>query len=225
VRYRTLSWRHIAPNNISTSKPCILPQDSDLQYATKPAFQNPFLAISSQQIMTTNPLPIRLAQAIGLTTSTLFTGLSLTHSLVLIPTILHAPTPLLLQQWRDAFSAGKFSAPPLFLSSALSYFYLAYQAASATGFGIGRLSKGDAKLYALFGALAAGILPFTWGVVEGTNRRLLSFDDEVNGKGRLLEASAEGEARGLVERWARLNLWRSAMMGVAALGGTWMALT
>jgi hypothetical protein len=61
----------------------------------------------------TNPLPIRIAQTLGLGTSLMLAGSTLTTSIYLIPRLLESPTPLMLRQWDGMFQQGKRTAPPI----------------------------------------------------------------------------------------------------------------
>jgi hypothetical protein len=76
--------------------------------------------------MSDTPLPIRLVQTIGITTSSILAGSVASASFALVPRLLESPTPLLLKQWGNAYNAGKKNAPPFAVLSSACYFYLAY---------------------------------------------------------------------------------------------------
>ncbi|TVY22928.1 Noranthrone monooxygenase [Lachnellula hyalina] len=152
------------------------------------------------------PLPIRLAQTMGLTTAGLLAGANISFSLIALPRILESPTPLLIQQWKNMFESGKFFMPPIALLSSSMLFYLASQARSPKSV----LSEDRFWGYVAAGVLALSIVPYTLLFMNGTNSRLLVGEKEV-----------ESTVRELVRKWGRLNLGRSVLL-VGSLGvGAW----
>ncbi|EKD15970.1 uncharacterized protein L3040_003405 [Drepanopeziza brunnea f. sp. 'multigermtubi'] len=158
------------------------------------------------------PLPIRLAQTLGITTSLVLAGTSLSTSTTTIPRLLESPPALLLQQWRHMYAAGRATAPPVAAVAALSYFFLAYRARSGAGAGAG------AGMYVAAGLLSVGIVPYTFAVMMRTNRRLLGRAAEL---GVEVEGEGEESAHQLVDRWGVLNLGRAAMLLASGLLGVW----
>ncbi|TVY49368.1 hypothetical protein LCER1_G007911, partial [Lachnellula cervina] len=117
------------------------------------------------------PLPIRLAQTLGLTAAGLLAGSSISFSLVALPRILESPTPLLIQQWKNLFNAGKLWMPPFALLSSSLLFYLASQARSRSP---SSASVAPDRFWGYVGAgvLALSIVPYTVLFMSGTNARL-----------------------------------------------------
>lgn len=171
----------------------------------------------------TTPLPIRVAQTIGLTTASSIAGVSLSLSALVIPRILESPTPLLLKQWKHNLDSGKKSLPPLAGVSAAAFFYLAYEARK-----VHTILPRKWQLYLASGLLAVGIVPYTLIIMAPTNSKLIAREEETRSLGsedKIVEAGLGGEtAHKLVDDWATLNLGRSIMLGLAAVIGTWNAL-
>jgi len=169
--------------------------------------------------MTVSPLPIRLAQTLGLTTSLLLGGANLALSILLVPRLLESPTPLLLRQWHAAYLLGKRSFPPLALLSSLSYFFLAYK---------GDALDGNRMGYLVAGLLTVGIVPYTVAFMQSTNRKLIERNEEMGALGAedtVVEVGLGNEsAHALVDWWGVLNLGRGAMLSVAGILGVWTAL-
>lgn len=165
--------------------------------------------------------PIRLAQTVGITTSSLLAGASLTMSFMMVPRLLESPTPLLLKQWNGMFQAGKVSAPPVAAVSAASFFYLASKLPASA-------DKTKFYSYIAAGVLAVGIIPYTVVFMLPTNQKLLEKVEEtkmLSLKDELVEAGlGEETAHKLVDKWGMLNLGRSVLMTIAAVLGTWTAL-
>ena len=169
--------------------------------------------------MADSPLPIRVAQTLGLTTSLLLGGANLALSVHLIPRLLESPTPLLVRQWHAAYLLGKRTFPPLALLSSLSYFYLAYK---------GDALEGNRMGYLIAGLLTVGIVPYTALVMRGTNNKLIERRNEVGALGNqdtVVEVGLGNEsAHALVDWWGVLNLGRGAMLSIAGIVGVWTAL-
>jgi hypothetical protein len=170
----------------------------------------------------TDPLPIRLAQTLGLSTSLLLSGGVLTTSIYLVPRLLESPSPLLLRQWLHTYNLGKRTAPPMAILSSLSYLYLAYQTHAS--------DPTDAKAWAYLtsGVLMAGIAPYTLTVMRGTNGKLIEKAGEMKGfkDGETVVEVGLGKetAHALVDWWGVLNLGRGVMLSVAGVLGVWTAL-
>lgn len=169
--------------------------------------------------MTDSPLPIRLAQTLGLTTSLILGGANLALSIQLVPRLLDSPTPLLLRQWHAAYLQGKRAFPPFALLSSLSYFYLAYKGDALDGNRIG---------YLVAGLLTVGIVPYTFAVMGGTNRKLIEKREEIGALGSqdtVVEIGLKNEsAHALLDWWGVLNLGRGVMLSAAGVLGVWTAL-
>ncbi|QSZ29248.1 hypothetical protein DSL72_003760 [Monilinia vaccinii-corymbosi] len=112
--------------------------------------------------------PIRLAQVIGITTSSALAGTSLSLSFIAVPRILESPPHLLLKQWNHLFQQGKTFFPAASLIPAGSFFYLAYK----------QTSKLPRRLLGAAGLLALAISPYTLLFMMYTNAKLLGKVDE-----------------------------------------------
>jgi hypothetical protein len=171
--------------------------------------------------MSDNAFPIRLAQTIGITTSALVAGFVASASFTLVPRLLESPTPLLLKQWGNAHKAGRKNAPPFVALSSACYFYLAYTLPC-------NAKKSKLYGYLVAGALTLGILPYTFMVMMGTNKKLLAKVDDTRTLGvkdEVVEVGLGNEtAHKLVDSWGVLNLGRVVMLAVGTIVGTWTAL-
>ncbi|KAF8867354.1 hypothetical protein BDZ45DRAFT_638860 [Acephala macrosclerotiorum] len=173
-----------------------------------------------------SPLPIRLAQTLGLTSSLILAGQTITLSTFLIPRLLDSPTPLMLKQWNNMFQIGRLTGPQFALLSALSYFYLSYKSHLTPILSSSLLSKTTA--YAIAGALSIGIVPYTLIFISGTNTKILKKVEETKSLKVTDEVTEVGlgneSARALVDWWGVLNLGRGALLVASGVLGAWTAL-
>jgi hypothetical protein len=171
--------------------------------------------------MSDTPLAIRLAQTIGITTSSILSGYVTAASVTLVPRVLESPTPLLLKQWGNAYAVGTKNAPPFAALSAACYFYLAYSLPSPA-------AKFKLYGYIAAGALTVGIVPYTLLVMMDTNKKLLAKVEETKTLGvkdEVVEVGLGNEtAHKLVDNWGVLNLGRAVLLITGSLVGTWTAL-
>lgn len=158
------------------------------------------------------PNTARVLQTIGLTTTAILAGASASFSLYAVPRILESPTPLLLKQFKNMYNAGHDSLPAGTVVAASSLLYLAYDSHAA-----GTVAW---RGYVTAAVLAVGIVPYTIAVMLGTNNVLLGMAEEKEEK---LEKRA-AEVKILVDRWAIMNLGRSALLASAAVTAAWTAL-
>jgi len=167
-------------------------------------------------------LPIRLTQTLGLTTSLLLGGSTITLSTFLIPRLLESPSPLLLKQWLHTFTLGKRTNPPIAILSSLSYLYLSYSSHLADP------TDNRAWVYLSSGVLMLGIVPYTFAFMSGVNNKLGQRAEDTATLGAMdevVEVGLGGEtAHQLVDWWGMLNLGRGVMMSVAGILGVWTAL-
>ncbi|KAN0117714.1 protein of unknown function (DUF1772) domain containing protein [Hyaloscypha variabilis] len=181
---------------------------------------------------TDTPLPIRLAQTVGITSSLFFGGLAAGMSFFTIPRLLESPTPLMLRQWRKMYIAGKHVAIPCAFLSSLSYFYLSYSSFSSTNpfAGGGGFGNRVGVAYATAGILSVGIIPVTFAVLMPTNHKLERKEEETRALGKNDEVveigiKREETAKVLIDRWGVLNLWRAGMLFTASLVGIWTSIS
>ncbi|KAI9718067.1 MAG: hypothetical protein M1812_004325 [Candelaria pacifica] len=178
--------------------------------------------------MADTPISFHIAQAIGITASAFLSGATIALSFYTVPSLLLAPTPLLLRQWRAIYNRGKVTGPPIGMLSGLSYAYLAYQTYynSPTSLLSTSASGGSniGGLYVIATLLAFSNGPFTLAFMAGTNSKLLQQCEEMEGLdvGEEVEVKSKREsARQLMDWWAKLNLLRGFGPLVAALLGVW----
>jgi len=168
-------------------------------------------------------MPIRLAQAIGITTSSALAGCTLTISAMLVPRLLESPSPLLLKQWKHTFEAGKASVPPLAGICTLAFGYLAYEAKGAPN-----VLPHVWRIYAASALLCIGIVPYTLIALKSTNNKLLNKAEETHAlkaEDKIVEVGLGGEtAHQLLDKWATLNLGRTIMFATAAGLSAWVTL-
>lgn len=79
-------------------------------------------------------------------------------------------------------------------------------------------------LYGLAALLTVGIAPYTLVIMKGTNGRLIAKSEEKETVREGKTGGEEGEVRGLLESWARLNAVRSLLPLVGGLAGVMAAL-
>ncbi len=110
---------------------------------------------------TERPLPIRIAQTLGITVSALLAGNTLSLSFFLIPRLLESPTPLMLRQWKTMYITGRALVPPTTTLATLSYFYLSYNSHTSS---TSPFTSNTASIsYLVAGLLSIGVMPFTFG--------------------------------------------------------------
>lgn len=177
----------------------------------------------------TTPLPIRLAQVLGITSSLFLAGMTTSLSVSTVPRLLESPASLLLRQWGHLYDGGKKTGPPVSLVAGLAYFFLAYRAHVSPW----RHGGANPALFAAAAALSLGIVPYTLAVLARTNRALLAKvaalrrwdvagqEGEGEGEGRGLRSQEDESAHQLVDRWALLNLGRAGMLLASGLLGVW----
>ncbi|KAK4463103.1 hypothetical protein QBC42DRAFT_325097 [Cladorrhinum samala] len=180
---------------------------------------------------------LRVLKASTLLLSGLASGLSLSLSVFLTPRLLEAPVPVMLKQWKSAFISGRASMPLLSAAAAAGYFYLAAKSrAGAAAASSSSMIVNSFRLFVAAGAMTLGIVPYTLGVMMGTNNKLIEREGDVNGRGGQgqghgqgrgqgrgrgakdggggikVTAEVEKSSRGLVDWWGVLNLGRAGMM-------------
>ncbi|KAH8666003.1 hypothetical protein BGZ60DRAFT_410376 [Tricladium varicosporioides] len=170
--------------------------------------------------LTPNPLPLRLAQTLGLTTTAIFSGVSIALSTILVPRILESPAPLLVRQWGNMFARMKIVAPGVMLVSASAFTYASLILPAS-------LTKHKTP-YLIIAALNTAMLPYTIIFMSSTNNKLLALEERE--KVGELELDKDGEARvaitsetahSLVDWWGMLNLGRSVLCVAGTIVGVW----
>ena len=143
-------------------------------------------------------------------------------SLLSVPGLLIAPTPVLVRQWQITFDRGKLINPAIALVSIMSYSYLSYGL-------YGTLNHPKAEMYGLSALMTFGIWPYTIFGMMPTNRKLFEKHDEMKGLDAGEKATEVGLAKGestkeLVDWWGMLNLGRGMFPLVGAVLGLWATL-
>merc|ERR1711939_611610 len=156
------------------------------------------------------PLPIRLAQTLGITSSLILSGMTLSTSLTTVPRLLESPPTLLLQQWGHMYDRGRKTGPPIALLSSTTFFYLAYKA-HVSPLSSFPLSSSSTSPYILAGLLSISIIPYTFAILMPTNKQLLR-KVEVLGEDEVEMREAERSAHQLVDWWGVLNLGRGVLL-------------
>ncbi|KAL0565520.1 hypothetical protein V5O48_016505 [Marasmius crinis-equi] len=147
---------------------------------------------------------IRIAQALGIAGSTLLSAPAL-----LTPSSFYSSTQAAIQ-WKDLYTRGARTMPPLAVCASSAYFYLAYK--------LHKYSRGLTQMYATAGILTLGIVPYTLLVMVKTNDELSS--KAVDAPTEKSEVAKGSEVNELVERWSAMNLVR----GLIPLTGSIVAI-
>jgi len=171
--------------------------------------------------MSDNVSSIRLAQAVGITSSAFAGGAVAGISYFMVPELLKSPTPLLLKQWANCYNTGKKTIPPVAAIASACFFYLATKTPITT-------AKVKFYKYVVAGLLGVGIVPYTIGFMGKTNRKLHGKAEQTksfNVTDEFVEAGVQQEtAHWLIDHWAILNLGRAVLLLASAGLGAWTAL-
>src|SRR5438045_4213503 len=116
--------------------------------------------------MANSPLPVRVAQMVGITATSAMAGASFAMSALVVPRILESPSPLLLRQWKHLFEIGRATMPPLSLLTTLAVSYLAYESKNNSA-----ALPHKWKLYLISSILNIGIIPYTLTIMLPTNNK------------------------------------------------------
>lgn len=162
------------------------------------------------------PPSLRLAHAVGLTGTAFLAGKTFAQSFSTVPALLHAPAPLLAQQWKTMFNSDKLLAPAIVLISGSVFGYFAYRDSP---------SLLPRRLYAASAALLVLTVPYSYFCLEPINRKLevraarLSRAAIAGGNTEVeaAEFPQQETVHQLVDRWATVNLGRSVLAILAAL--------
>ncbi|KZF24471.1 hypothetical protein L228DRAFT_281540 [Xylona heveae TC161] len=153
---------------------------------------------------------LRVAQAVGLTSSAFLSGFIFSISTITVPAILPNPPSTILKSWSIAYNRGKMIAPSMALTSALANLYVAY--------------KTEDVVPVVAAALAIGIVPWTILVMLKTNKALMEREQRTRTVHATTEVKVEIEEEGvraLTDRWATLNLVRAGLVLSSAAVAAW----
>ena len=142
-----------------------------------------------------------------------------------MPSLLLAPTPLLVRQWRTMYLRGKSLAPPVAIVSSASFSYLAIKLYNAPL----SVNHPRGELYTLAAVMTVSILPYTLLVMKNVNAKLLAKAEEMeslDAKDKVTEVGLpQGEtAKELLDWWGVLNLGRAVFPLLGAVLGIWASL-
>ncbi|KAL8908881.1 MAG: hypothetical protein Q9171_005278 [Xanthocarpia ochracea] len=155
---------------------------------------------------------VRICQGLGITASSFLAGTLYASSTLAVPAILAGKTnpSLLASQWHSMYQTGMKVGPTLALLGAVNYLYVAWGAYNSTY---------DTRVWKGFVGAAVGtigIVPFTLIFMAPTNSALIAQTAKTT--------LSEVDVRGLVEKWAFLNLLRSGIPVVGTALGLYSAL-
>ena len=195
--------------------------------------------------MSSTPAGIRIAQTVGITSAgfvagnptcspnelhacgladaLLYLGGTFCISYYHIPSLLLAPNPLIVRQWRESFDVGKIAHPAIALVSMIAYGYLAYQMK-------GTLDQHKAELYGICVVSSSMIWPWTIIVMMPTIKKLFKKYDEAKAIQGTEEVKEVGLPKGetskeLIDWWSTLNVVRAGFLLFAAGLGTWATVS
>ncbi|KAK3903774.1 hypothetical protein C8A05DRAFT_43055 [Staphylotrichum tortipilum] len=153
-----------------------------------------------------SPTTLRLLQSTALLLSSLSAGTVLTISTFVVPRLLESPTPIMLTQWTRTYARGAATVPAAAATSAAAYLWLGLCGSGGKG----------GRLYLAASALTVGIVPYTVGIMLGTNGKLKALEERVGvkavrEKGEVALEEEQGAKR-LVDWWGVLNLGRAGLL-------------
>ncbi|KLU88524.1 hypothetical protein MAPG_07509 [Magnaporthiopsis poae ATCC 64411] len=166
-------------------------------------------------------------QAASLFAVSAASGATLGLSFFVVPTLLEAPTPLMLHLWERTLLRGRNILAPIDLLSSLGFASLAIRLSRAAA----SSSSVPSRCYGAAAVLAASVVPYTLLVVMPTNRKLLRRTELARALGPAAAAAAADDddavrpadepesSKSLVDHWGMLNLGRSALLLVSAALG------
>jgi hypothetical protein len=156
---------------------------------------------------------IRILHASTVLLSTTLCGLNLGLSTFVIPRLLEAPSPLMLRQWNNMYQRTSRFFPPPVLSSAASYWFIAYTL---------RNVPFKSRLLVLAGAFCFTLGPWTKLVMTSINNKLFKKVEDTRDMGIMAVAMTKEEeesAKYLVDQWGLYNLGRTVGIGLGSIIG------
>ena len=186
------------------------------------------------------PSSTQVAQAVGITTSAFLAGIPYIRrhrrtllisilgavtciSVLSVPSLMLAPSPLVARQWKKLYGRGARTAPSLALTSASMFGFLSYKF-------YGTLNHPKAELYGLSALLTVGIVPYTLIAMVPTNKKLTSRAEtsEALSAEELFSQAGDSTAQStkeLLDLWATHNLARGLFPLAGSILGLWTTLT
>ncbi|KLJ05797.1 hypothetical protein EMPG_10770 [Blastomyces silverae] len=178
--------------------------------------------------MTSCPATFRVAQVVGLSGAAWLSGNIAAYSLIVAPSLLTSakesnfPPSTLAKLFRNIYHLGARQNPPIALTTAAAFFYLAWSVRSGTAL-FRQTAENTASLYCAAGVLTLSIVPFTLIAMMKTNGALLEQAKVVESE-PTVKVGAREETERLLCRWIGLNGVRSLFPLAGALVGLYAAL-
>ncbi|KAJ5894974.1 hypothetical protein N7495_006665 [Penicillium taxi] len=161
------------------------------------------------------PLGLQLAQSIGVGGALWLSGTIASVSTITMPALLQAQgeqiitVTTLAQQWSCLYATGKARAPPIAVTVAASFLYMAWSVRAGTHFfKNARVSR--SALYSVAACFVVGIVPFTLVMMASTNNALLGLP---------VAPLADSSVLELMEKWTSLNRARSCLPLIGGVCG------
>ncbi|KAB8078315.1 hypothetical protein BDV29DRAFT_166491 [Aspergillus leporis] len=171
--------------------------------------------------MSTYPTAFWAAQVVGLTGAAWLSGKIISLSTITVPALIQStredklPPSAAIKLWRNLYNKGKAQAPPVAAATSAAFLYCAWAVRTSTT--LAPLTPSNSSsLYCVAAALTLGIVPYTFGIMMGTNNQLM---DKANSNW-VADEKSSAEVESLLSRWLKLNVGR----GLLPLAGCIVAL-
>ncbi|CEJ54946.1 hypothetical protein PMG11_01232 [Penicillium brasilianum] len=174
--------------------------------------------------MASTPIAVRAAHFLGLAGAAWLSGNIAALSMNAVPGLVrsrdehNATSKLIVRQWKNVYEAGKTQNPPVAIVVAASFIYSAWSVNSRPPL-FQQTAYSRIGLFSVAAILTLSIVPYTLIAMSSTNNALLRL---AASKEELLDRDSE-QAKYLLEKWKKLNSFRSllplagAMVGMVAL--------
>ncbi|PGG98271.1 hypothetical protein GX51_06919 [Blastomyces parvus] len=178
--------------------------------------------------MASYPAAFRVAQVVGLSGAAWLSGNIAAYSLNVAPSLIasaqesNLSPSTLAKLWRNVYNLGSKQNPPIALTTAAAFFYLAWSVRAGTAL-FRHTAQNTASLYCAAGVLTLTIVPWTLVAMTKTNGMLLEKAKAVESE-PTVKVGAREETERLVRRWIGLNGVRSLFPLAGVLVGLFAAL-
>ena len=150
---------------------------------------------------------IRIAQALGLTSSIFLSGINIGSSVLTVPILYTRPASISTPIFREFYLRGSVTLVPLGIFSGTCSALVAY------------LLPAQRQLWAIAAMATLAQTPWTLLVMMGTNNRLIAIAGS-----KIEQEKASGEEVGLLRQWAWMNVVRGLLAMVGGLVGLWAVI-
>ncbi|KAF2834515.1 hypothetical protein M501DRAFT_1046966 [Patellaria atrata CBS 101060] len=180
--------------------------------------------------MADNPpvrIGVRLAQTVGITTTAFLAGQLAGISFLTIPAIMEAPSPLAVKQYQKVRNNSLPYTPLLVVVSSALFGYLGYHKCKLPAW-LGWTCL-HPRLFITAAVFVFSIIPYSILTVEPVDHKLENKAETLS-TASLTDNSTEAgihyqdTVKGLLDRFATMNLGRAAIAFAAAAMGTWGAI-